>query len=186
MPTRLMMQDSPRTLMNGLSVTVALLAFLLATLSQAHSGQIPLRSHGNLIKLESIPLLGFGTWNLRISGQNASDAVSAAIQTGYRHIDCAKIYGNQKDVGRGIADGLKKAGLKRNEVWITSKLWNDHHDPDKVEGGLDDTLSELNLEYLDLYLMHWPVASDGGLTYESYVNVYLFQPFCIYLSIAYD
>ena len=165
------MQESPRNLMNGLSVTVALLAFLLAALSQAHSSQIPLGSHGPSIKLESIPLLGFGTWNLRVSAQNTSDAVSAAIQTGYRHIDCAKIYGNQKEVGNGIADGLDKAGIDRNEVWITSKLWNDRHDPDKVEEGIDDTLSELNLDYLDLYLMHWPVASEGGLTYESYLKV---------------
>ncbi|KAI9653629.1 MAG: hypothetical protein M1821_006976 [Bathelium mastoideum] len=166
------MQESPRMLMNGLSVTVALLAFVLAAFSQAHSGQVPLGGHGTPIKLESIPLLGFGTWNLNVNAQNTSDAVSAALQTGYRHIDAAKIYGNQKDVGNGIADGLKKAGLARDDIWITSKLWNDHHDPDRVPEGLETTLSELNLDYLDLYLMHWPVASDSGTTYESYVNTW--------------
>ena len=164
--------------MNGLSVSIALLAFLLAALSQAHSEQIPIGSHGPSIKIDSIPLLGFGTWNLRVNAQNTSDAVSAAIRTGYRHIDCAKVYGNQKEVGKGIANGLKKTNIKRNEIWITSKLWNDHHDPDKVEEGLDETLSELNLDYLDLYLMHWPVAFDGGMTQESYVEVlHLLSPF---------
>ncbi|KAL9092173.1 MAG: hypothetical protein Q9165_004606 [Trypethelium subeluteriae] len=166
------MQESPRNLMNGLCVTVSLLAFLLAALSQAHSDQVPLGSHGPPIKLQSIPLLGFGTWNLRVSAQNTSDAVSAALQTGFRHIDCAKVYGNQKEVGNGIGNGLKKAGLERNEVWITSKLWNDHHDPDRVEEGLDETLSELNLQYLDLYLMHWPVAAEGGMIEESYVETW--------------
>ena len=69
-----------------------------------------------------IPLLGFGTWNLNRS--NASDVVSYAIQTGYRHIDCAAAYRNQKEVGKGIAEGLKKEGLKRSDIWVTSKLWN--------------------------------------------------------------
>lgn len=70
-----------------------------------------------------IPPIGFGTWLLDKS--NVSEAVSAAIQTGYRHLDCATIYGNQKEVGKGIADGLKKANLKRSDIWVTSKLWND-------------------------------------------------------------
>lgn len=68
-------------------------------------------------------LLGFGTWNLDRS--NATEAVSHAIQAGYRHIDCAAIYGNEDLVGKGIADGLKKANLDRSDIWVTSKLWND-------------------------------------------------------------
>ena len=72
--------------------------------------------------LQSMPLLGFGTWNLH--GDNATKAVSIAIQSGYRHIDCATAYGNQKEVGAGIADGLQKTGLKRENIWVTSKLWN--------------------------------------------------------------
>lgn len=75
------------------------------------------------LTLDSIPLLGFGTWNL--DRENATEAVSWAIQAGYRHIDCAAIYRNQDLVGKGIADGLKKTGLKREDLWITSKLWND-------------------------------------------------------------
>lgn len=73
----------------------------------------------------SQPLLGFGTWNLNISPQNTTEAVSLAIQTGYRQIDCAAAYRNEKAVGAGIADGLKKANLTRDQIWVTSKLWND-------------------------------------------------------------
>lgn len=71
------------------------------------------------------PLIGFGTWNLKVSPSNTTDAVSIALQAGYRQIDCAAAYGNEKDVGKGIAHGLKKANLKREQIWVTSKLWND-------------------------------------------------------------
>ncbi|KAL9596295.1 MAG: hypothetical protein Q9219_005890 [cf. Caloplaca sp. 3 TL-2023] len=117
-----------------------------------------------------IPPLGFGTWNLEKS--NASEAVSAALQAGYRHIDCATIYGNQKEVGKGLKDGLKKAGLKRSDIWITSKLWNDHHDPLLVPQALDETLADLDLDYLDLWLMHWPVSSYRGVTKLDYIDAW--------------
>lgn len=73
----------------------------------------------------SQPLIGFGTWNLDISDSNTTAAVSYAIEAGYRQIDCAAAYGNEKAVGEGIKQGLEKAGLKREEIWVTSKLWND-------------------------------------------------------------
>jgi alcohol dehydrogenase (NADP+) len=72
-----------------------------------------------------MPSLGFGTWNVGTS--NASDVVLTALLTGYRHLDCAAIYGNEKEVGEGIAHGLAQAGLKREDIWITSKLWNDQY-----------------------------------------------------------
>lgn len=93
--------------------------FGLVGLSQTEQAQIPLAAS----KPSSIPLLGYGTWNLDSS--NVSEAVSIALQTGYRHLDCAAIYGNQNDVGKGIAHGLTKAGLDRSDIWVTSKLWND-------------------------------------------------------------
>ena len=71
---------------------------------------------------DAIPLLGFGTWRLT---ENTSEAVSWAIQEGYTHIDCAAAYGNEKEVGHGIRDGLDKTGLTRDDLFITSKLWND-------------------------------------------------------------
>ncbi|KAL8954717.1 MAG: hypothetical protein Q9193_007120 [Seirophora villosa] len=122
------------------------------------------------VKPSTIPALGFGTWNLDKS--NVSEAVSAALQAGYRHLDCATIYGNQKEVGKGIADGLKKTGVKRTDVWITSKLWNDHHDPSLVEEALDQTLSDLGLDYLDLWLMHWPVGSSQAGTKLDYLEAW--------------
>ncbi|KAI4174168.1 MAG: hypothetical protein LQ343_002503 [Gyalolechia ehrenbergii] len=140
----------------------------------------------------TIPLLGFGTWN--IDRSNASEAVSAALQAGYRHLDCAAIYGNQKEVGKGIADGLNKTGLKRSDIWITSKLWNDQytyqpllrchcaepadnlpsysHAPALVPEALDQTLADLGLDYLDLWLMHWPVASSQGETKLDYLGAW--------------
>lgn len=111
------------------SLHVLPLAVLVATASaNAPTAQIPLDPNTILtptqpLTLDSIPLLGFGTWNL--DRENATEAVSWAIQTGYRHIDCAAAYKNQDLVGKGIADGLAKTGLKREDLWITSKLWND-------------------------------------------------------------
>jgi len=123
-------------------------------------GQIQNQMPMGTSMLDDIPLLGFGTWNLDRS--NATEAVSHAIQAGYRHIDCAAIYGNEKLVGPGLAAGLEKANLDRSDIWVTSKLWNDHHDPSKVESAIDQTLADLGLEYLDLYHMHWPVASTSS------------------------
>jgi diketogulonate reductase-like aldo/keto reductase len=73
----------------------------------------------------SQPSIGFGTWNLNVEPENTTEAVSFAIQHGYRQIDAAAIYGNEKAVGKGIADSLKKANLTREQIWVTSKLWND-------------------------------------------------------------
>lgn len=120
----------------------------------------------------SIPLLGFGTWNLKISASNTTAAVSAALQAGYKHIDCAAIYGNEKEVGEGIKLGLEMTGQKREDIWVTSKLWNDHHDADQVSEALMKTLSDLGLDYLDLYLMHWPVASSGGKNTIDYLETW--------------
>lgn len=98
-------------------------ALALLGLSRAQE-QIPFSS-SNPLSIASIPALGFGTW--RLDKSNASEAVSVALQTGYRHLDCAAIYGNEKEVGNGIKDGLKTVGLDRSSVWITSKLWNDQY-----------------------------------------------------------
>jgi len=98
----------------------------LRTLCAAAAVGLSLTQDQIPISLETpslIPSLGFGTW--RLDRSNASEAVSVALQTGYRHIDCAAIYGNEKEVGRGIKDGLEKSGHKREDIWITSKLWND-------------------------------------------------------------
>ena len=105
------------------SIALAFLAGSSRT-STLDREQIPFRPN-NPSSINSIPSLGFGTW--RLDKFNASDAVSVALQTGYRHIDCAAIYGNEKEVGNGIKDGLETIGLDRSSVWITSKLWNDQY-----------------------------------------------------------
>ncbi|CAD6448971.1 5f217374-5ced-4bf8-abef-e58d4f71759f [Sclerotinia trifoliorum] len=152
------------------------------TLPQQH----PLTPSSNTLstssQIQSLlqPLIGFGTWNLNISPENTTEAVAYAIEIGYRQIDCAAAYQNEVDVGRGIKEGLKRAGLKREDIWVTSKLWNDHHgDYENVEKGLNRTLKDLGLDYLDLYLMHWPIgfASNGTKnldhvqTYKSLISL---------------
>lgn len=101
-----------------------------------------------------IPALGLGTWQSP-EGQ-VRDAVAHAIKSGYRHIDCAYVYGNEKEVGEGIKEGLATTGISRSDLFITTKLWCTYHT--RAERNLDMSLSSLGLDYVDLYLMHWPVA----------------------------
>lgn len=98
---------------------------------------------------KSIPILGFGTWQLS-EGDEAYKSVSDALQMGYRHIDTAKIYGNESSVGRAIKD----SGIKREEVFVTTKLWDS--DQSRVTDALAQSLQRLGLDYVDLYLIHWP------------------------------
>ncbi|TVY40678.1 putative oxidoreductase [Lachnellula subtilissima] len=122
------------------------------------------------------PLIGFGTYLLPQSEgpENTTAAVSLAIETGYRQIDCAADYENEQAVGKGIAKGLLKANLSRGDIWVTSKIWNDRHgDYDVVEGALNKTLSDLGLEYLDLYLIHWPVESSSGKNEVDYIKTWI-------------
>ena len=116
----------------NLTPTLSLLALLHPTSALSQTPKAPVHAQENLGPAPAtppspieIPHLGFGTWNLSPDEHNASAAVSHAIQTGYRHIDCAAAYRNEMDVGRGIKEGLEKAGLRREDVWVTSKLWND-------------------------------------------------------------
>jgi diketogulonate reductase-like aldo/keto reductase len=103
-----------------------------------------------------MPLVGLGTW--KSPPGEVHTAVYEAIKLGYRHIDCAWEYGNQKEVGDAFAQVFKEGIVTREELWVTSKLWNDYHAKDNVEPHLQDTLNQLQLEYLDLFLIHWPAT----------------------------
>lgn len=103
-----------------------------------------------------MPIFGLGTWKSKPG--EVYDAVREAIRVGYRHIDCAAIYMNEKEIGRAFADAFSAGDVKREELWVTSKLWNNAHAEDAVLPALNKTLADLQIDYLDLYLVHWPIA----------------------------
>lgn len=100
-----------------------------------------------------IPAVGYGTWQTP-DGQTAIDSVKTALEVGYRHIDAAAIYGNEKSVGQGI----KASGMVREGLFVTSKVWNTERGYESTLAAFEKTLQDLGLDYLDLYLIHWPAS----------------------------
>ncbi len=103
-----------------------------------------------------IPAIGLGTFGSdRFSAEQVAEAVLGAAEVGYRHFDCAAVYGNEHLVGRSLQK-IMRGGVKREELWVTSKLWNDKHGEEDVIPACKKSLEDLQLDYLDLYLIHWP------------------------------
>jgi 2,5-diketo-D-gluconate reductase B len=97
-----------------------------------------------------IPRLGFGTW--QITGRAATDGVADALEIGYRHVDTARMYENEAEVGAGIA----ASSVDRGDIWLTTKVWPDDHEPARLKAAAEDSLRKLGTDYLDLLLLHWP------------------------------
>ncbi|MEM7110267.1 MAG: aldo/keto reductase [Bacteroidota bacterium] len=110
---------------------------------------------------DQMPLFGLGTW--KSAKGEVYKAVLEALRLGYRHIDCAAIYRNEEEIGEAFDEAFSKGLVKREELWVTSKLWNTEHQKEHVQPALTTTLKDLKLDYLDLYLMHWPVVMRHGV-----------------------
>ena len=121
-----------------------------------------------------IPPVGFGLW--KIPEDQCASVVYQAIKSGYRHLDSASDYGNEKEVGKGIKQALDDGLCSREDLWITSKLWNTYHAPEHVQPAMERTLEDLQLDYLDLYLIHFPIALEYVPFKTRYPAQWLFDP----------
>lgn len=105
-----------------------------------------------------MPVIGLGTW--KSAEEKIYQAVRWAIKAGYQHVDCAAVYGNEKTVGQALHDAVTEGDIERKNLFVTSKLWNTAHKPADVRPALEQSLKDLQTDYLDLYLIHWPIAED--------------------------
>lgn len=104
----------------------------------------------------TLPSVGFGFW--KVENSKAADVAKQAISVGYRHLDCACDYGNETEVGQGIAQAIEAGLCQRDDLWVTSKLWNTYHSAEHVQLACEKSLMDLGLKQLDLYLIHFPIA----------------------------
>ncbi|MFD2167580.1 aldo/keto reductase [Thalassotalea euphylliae] len=124
--------------------------------------------------LQEMPKVGLGLW--KIAKEDCAQTVYDAIVAGYRHLDGACDYGNEKEVGEGIAKAINDGVVSREELWVTSKLWNTFHAPEHVQLAVEKSLEDLGLDYLDLYLIHFPIAQKFVPIETRYPPEWFFDP----------
>lgn len=142
----------------------------------------------------SLPTIGLGTY--KSGGMDVKRAVKEAIDVGYRHFDCAWFYGNEREVGSAIRDKIKEGKIKREDIFITSKLWNNFHAKEDVIPMIRETLNEMKMDYIDCYLIHWPFGfrkdadfwpiGDGSDTYSDvdYIETWKGMEECIHKGLT--
>ncbi len=124
--------------------------------------------------LQNIPQIGFGFW--KVAPEDCPEVLIEAVRAGYRHFDCAADYGNEAAVGEGLAKAMEQGLCSRDELWITSKLWNTYHAPGHVEAACRKSLDDLGLEQFDLYLIHFPIALEYVPFEKRYPPEWIFDP----------
>lgn len=128
---------------------------------------LSIESKAKLNNGKEIPRLGLGVY-LSKSGKETRQAINWAFEAGYRHVDTAAIYGNEASVG----DAILESGLPREEIFVTTKLWNDDHGYDRALKAFDESLKKLRVDFVDLYLIHWPVASGRRDSWRALERIY--------------
>jgi D-xylose reductase len=121
-----------------------------------------------------MPVVGLGTW--KVDSSAAPALVEAAARTGWSHFDCASDYGNEAEVGAGLQNILRSGSVRREELWVTSKLWNTNHAPEHVRQACERSLRDLRLDYLDLYLIHFPIALEYVPPEKRYPAGWFYDP----------
>ncbi|MDQ8184448.1 aldo/keto reductase [Pelagicoccus sp. SDUM812002] len=126
----------------------------MSTTQKIDPSRIPSRT---LNSGDKMPAIGLGTFGSdHVTNETVAAAVKTAIEIGYRHIDCASVYGNEVEIGATLKETISSGLASREELWITSKLWNDKHAEEDVIASCKKSLADLQLDHLDLYLVHWP------------------------------